>query len=130
MKQVHVAVGVVVSGQQVFLTKRAENVHQGGKWEFPGGKVEAGESVAHALHRELQEEIGIDTLSCQPLVEIAHDYGDKRVLLDVFIVDNFQGEPSPLEGQDFGWFNIEQLAGLNFPEANVEIVEKLTHYYK
>lgn len=129
MKRVHVAVGVVVAQGQVFLTKRHLNAHQGGKWEFPGGKVEQGETVAQALHRELQEEIAINILSCTPLLTIHHDYLDKEVLLDVFVVDNFQGEPSAQEGQEQGWFTIEQLSEINFPEANIAIVEKLNALY-
>jgi 8-oxo-dGTP diphosphatase len=129
MKQVHVAVGVIVSNGEVFLTKRLDHVHQGGKWEFPGGKVEADESVAQALHRELQEEIAIDVLSCLPLLEISHDYGDKLVKLEVFVVDNFQGEPTAQEGQQQGWFSINELSEIDFPEANIAIVEKLTALY-
>ncbi|GHE95083.1 8-oxo-dGTP diphosphatase MutT [Thalassotalea profundi] len=124
-KRVHVAVGVILSDKQVFLTKRAEHVHQGGKWEFPGGKVETGESVAQALYRELKEEIGIEVLSCLPLVEIAHDYPDKSVLLEVFVVDNYLGEPSAQEGQQESWFDINDLSALDFPEANQAIIEKL-----
>lgn len=128
-KVVHVAVGVIVSGEQVFLTKRADDVHQGGKWEFPGGKVEPDEGVAAALHRELQEEIGIDVLSCIPLIDLTHDYGDKIVRLETFIVDNFQGEPSAQEGQEEAWFEINNIGNLNFPKANVAIVEALQTYY-
>ena len=124
-KRVHVAVGVILAGQQVFLTKRADNVHQGGKWEFPGGKVEADETVAQALFRELKEEIGIDVLSCLPLVAITHDYPDKSVFLEVFVVDNYLGEPSAQEGQQESWVDIAQLSTLDFPAANIEIIEKL-----
>jgi len=124
-KVVHVAVGVVYQNDAFFLTKRAEEVHQGGKWEFPGGKVENDETVAQALARELNEEIGIDVLACQPLIEITHDYGDKKVLLEVFLVDNFVGEPNAQEGQVEGWFTLSQLSELDFPAANVAIVEKL-----
>lgn len=125
MKQVHVAVGVVLVNEDVFLTKRALNVHQGGKWEFPGGKVEKSESVAEALYRELQEEIAIDILSCFPLTTIEHDYGDKQVKLEVFVIDNFQGEPCAQEGQEEAWFHINELDQLDFPEANKSIVEAL-----
>ena len=124
-KVVHVAVGVIVREQQYFLTKRLDSAHQGGKWEFPGGKVEKCETVAQALHRELQEEIAIDTLSCYPLIEISHDYGDKKVLLDVYVVDNFQQEPIAQEGQQSGWFSLEELVNLDFPKANAAIIEKL-----
>lgn len=125
----HVAVGVIVREQEYFLTKRLDSAHQGGKWEFPGGKVEKDETVAQALHRELQEEIAIDILSCYPLIEIDHDYGDKKVRLDVYVVDNFQQEPVAQEGQQSGWFTLDELIKLDFPAANAAIVEALKIKY-
>jgi 8-oxo-dGTP diphosphatase len=130
-KLVHVAVGVITKYNEVnqkvfFLTKRAENVHQGDKWEFPGGKVEDDETVAQALARELSEEVAINVLSCLPLTVIEHDYGDKRVKLDVFIVDNFENEPSAQEGQLQGWFSLVELKTLDFPDANQAIIALLS----
>lgn len=130
MKQVHVAVGVIVSGLDVFLTRRHADAHQGGKWEFPGGKVEQNETVAEALLRELKEEVAIDVLACQPLTVIEHDYGDKQVKLDVFIVDNYHGEPAAQEGNEEAWVAIEQLSAIDFPEANIVIVKALQTRYK
>jgi len=130
VKQVHVAVGVIVSNSEFFLTKRLDHVHQGGKWEFPGGKVEQDETVAQALHRELKEEIAIEILACMPLVEISHDYGDKQVLLDVFVVDNYVGEPTAQEGQQQAWFGLDELIHVDFPEANKAIVSKLLELYR
>jgi 8-oxo-dGTP diphosphatase len=132
-KSVHVAVGVITNTDefnqtQYFLTKRLDGAHQGGKWEFPGGKVEEGETVAQALARELKEEVNIDILSCQPLMVIEHDYGDKKVCLDVFIVDNYSGEPSAQEGQDQSWFMLGQLKDLDFPKANDAIIAKLIEH--
>lgn len=124
-----VAVGVIKSGDQFFLTKRSSDVHQGGKWEFPGGKVESEETVPEALHRELQEEVDIDVLSCMALCEIDHDYGDKRVRLEVFLIDNFTGEPSSQEGLMEGWFDLKELNSLEFPKANARILEKLNVLY-
>lgn len=124
-KVVHVAVGVIYRDQQFFLTKRADDVHQGGKWEFPGGKVESGETVHQALARELKEEVDIAVLSCQPLIIIEHDYGDKKVSLEVFLVDNFLNEPSAQEGQEQVWVGLSELDKLDFPEANKQIVEVL-----
>lgn len=124
-KIVHVAVGVIKQESKVFLTKRHNNVHQGGKWEFPGGKVELGESVAQALYRELKEEVAIEVVASVPLIKINHDYGDKTVLLDVYIVENFTGKALALEGQQSGWFSITELSRLNFPEANNAIIAKL-----
>ena len=126
---VHVAVGVILKGQQVFLTQRLKEAHQGGKWEFPGGKVEAEETVTQALARELKEEVAIDVLTCQPLIIIEHDYGDKKVLLEVFVVDNFLHEPNAQEGQQQGWFSLNELSALNFPEANTAIVKALLLQY-
>ena len=128
-KEVHVAVGVIVREQQFFMTKRLDHVHQGGKWEFPGGKVEKDETVSSALHRELQEEIAIDVLACIPLIEISHDYGDKKVCLEVFVVDNFSGEPTAQEGQQQGWFSLAELHQLDLPDANKAILEKLNNLY-
>ncbi len=127
---VHVAVGVICreneTGKEVFLTQRKAQSHQGGKWEFPGGKLEDIDNVAAALHRELKEEVAIDVLACQPLMKITHDYGDKKVLLDVYLVEQFLGEPQAQEQQQQqGWFTLTELKSLNFPTANIDIVEKL-----
>ena len=138
-KTVHVAVGVIISineqqQTQYFLTKRLAGAHQGGKWEFPGGKVEKGESVAQALARELKEEVAIDVLTCLPLTIINHTYRvndvekegiDKKVCLEVFIIDNYIGEPSAQEGQGQGWFSLDELQKLDFPKANDAIIAEL-----
>ena len=124
-KIVHVAVGVIKQDHKFFLTKRLADSHQGGKWEFPGGKVEENETVHQALYRELKEEVAIETLTCTLLMQISHDYGDKKVLLEVFVVDNFTGQAKALEGQQSGWFSLAELTTLNFPAANQAIIEKL-----
>ena len=125
MKKVHVAVGVVRRNNTFFICKRADYQHQGGKWEFPGGKVESGESVEQALSRELQEEIGIDVIATSPLIEIAHEYTDKNVLLSVLVVQEFSGEPFGKEGQIHRWVEMSELTSIDFPEANVAIVDAL-----
>lgn len=125
MKQVHVAAGIIVRDNQIFLTQRHLNAHQGGKWEFPGGKVEADETVAQALARELREEVSIDILACQPFMVIEHDYGDKQVKLEFFLVEQFQGEPQAQEGNNQQWCPLANLAELDFPAANQPVVEKL-----
>ena len=128
MKVVEVAVGVVIRGHQTFVCLRSNDKHQGGKWEFPGGKVEAGESPEQALHRELQEEIAIEITHTDSLITIAHDYGDKQVKLIVFIVDGFKGEPVGNEGQPGKWLSIDTLDASAFPAANVAIIEALQGY--
>jgi len=120
---VHVAVGVILDGHhQVLLAKRPDNTHQGGLWEFPGGKVDAGESVAEALDRELREELAIGVEAAEPLIEIRHDYGDKCVLLDVWVVTDFSGNPRGNEGQPIEWAALERLGDYTFPAANIEII--------
>lgn len=125
MKLVEVAVAVILKRKQIFISKRLNHLHQGGKWEFPGGKREADESIEQALVRELKEEIGIDVLTQTPFMLIEHDYGDKQVRLDIRIVEQFTGEPKNREGQTSQWVDIEKLTEYDFPEANTAIVEKL-----
>ncbi|MBD2859749.1 8-oxo-dGTP diphosphatase MutT [Spongiibacter sp. KMU-158] len=129
MNRIHVAVGVICNSEgEILIAKRADHLHQGGLWEFPGGKVEAEESVVDALVRELEEELGITAVreACNPLMEITHDYGDKQVMLDVWWVRDFCGEPEGREGQPLNWVEAAQLNDFAFPEANIAIIEKIT----
>ena len=125
MKVVHDAVGVIVRGDEIFITLRPDDVHQGGKWEFPGGKVEEGETVLQALKRELAEEVGITVNHSEPVIVITHDYGDKQVKLDVHRVNDFTGEPHGKEGQASRWVNVKSLNANDFPEANIPIISAL-----
>ena len=103
-KVVHVAVGVIKNNlDQILIAKRPDDAHQGGLWEFPGGKVEAGETLTQALARELREELAIEVQSITPLIQIQHDYSDKSVLLDVCLVDGFTGIAQGNEGQPIRW---------------------------
>ena len=126
MKQVWVAVGVIHDPQLgYFICRRAAHQHQGGKWEFPGGKVEAGETVQQALQRELQEEIGISVQVAEPLLVIEHAYSDKAVKLDVWLVTAFAGTAQSLEGLENRWVALDELSQLDFPVANLPIIEAL-----
>ena len=132
VKVVHVAVGVLINEVgQVLLSKRGDNQHQGGLWEFPGGKVEPDESVFDALVREFLEEVGVRILNAQPLLKISHDYGDKHVLLDVWLSRQssavsdtrvFEGEARGKENQQITWADIASLDNYHFPEANKAII--------
>jgi 8-oxo-dGTP diphosphatase len=120
---IHVAAAAVFDARgRVLIARRHEHRHQGGLWEFPGGKVETGESVTAALRRELQEEVGITVREARPLIRVRHDYGDKAVLLDVWRVDAFDGEAHGREGQPLAWVGPEALTGYDFPAANAPIV--------
>ena len=127
MLEVHVAVGVIRDGRgRVLVSRRHFDSHQGGLWEFPGGKVEPGESVQHALQRELEEELGITVTRSSALIEVRHDYGDKLVLLDVWWVDAFYGTARGREGQPLRWVDPGDLTTLAFPAANQPIVEAVS----
>ena len=119
----HVAVGVVrdLAGR-ILLTQRAKHVHQGGLWEFPGGKLEHGESALQALRRELREEVGIEVLSARPLIKVRHRYPDLQVLLDVWRVDGFAGIATAHEDQAMRWVEADQLNQYDFPAANLPII--------
>jgi 8-oxo-dGTP diphosphatase len=126
MAHVEVAVGVLLSEDKKVLTSwRQAHQHQGGLWEFPGGKREPDESLFDALKREIHEEIGVEVVEAEPFVRIDHDYGDKQVSLDVWMVSQFNGEPSGREGQDLRWQAINELEADQFPAANVAIITAL-----
>lgn len=126
MKRIHVAVGVIVNpAKKILIAQRPINLHQGGKWEFPGGKVEANESVSQALTRELFEEVNLVVQSTTPLMDISYDYPDKNVFLDIHWVHNFQGLAKGREGQPIKWVTKEQLPNFDFPEANSAIVNHI-----
>ncbi|THG86827.1 Nudix family hydrolase [Pseudomonas sp. A-1] len=123
MKRLHVAAAVIRGTDgRVLIARRPEHKHQGGLWEFPGGKVEAGEAVEVALARELHEELGIDVMASRPLIQVRHDYPDLAVLLDVYEVGAFTGEPHGREGQPLAWVAPRELPDYQFPEANRPIV--------
>ncbi|TWI58486.1 8-oxo-dGTP diphosphatase [Pseudomonas duriflava] len=124
MNRIHVVAAVIRDAcGRVLIAKRAQDQHQGGLWEFPGGKVEAGEPVPIALARELREELGIQVESSRPLIQVRHDYPDKAVLLDVWEVTSFSGEACGLEGQPLEWIVPKQLPDYEFPAANTPIVK-------
>jgi 8-oxo-dGTP diphosphatase len=124
MALVHVAVGVILDADRnILITRRAPDAHQGDLWEFPGGKIEAGESLSEALARELREELGIVIGRSSALLEVRHDYGDKSVLLDVHVVWEFSGEARPLEDQPMAWVAPAELGNYVFPAANEPIVK-------
>lgn len=125
---VHVAAAAIFDESgRVLIARRPDHQHQGGLWEFPGGKVEDGESVHKALARELHEEIGIELQLARPLIRVHHDYPDKSVLLDVWRVDGFSGEAPSCggngrEGQAIKWVQPNELVDYDFPAANIPIV--------
>lgn len=123
---VQVAVGLIMrqgaQGNEVLLAWRDAALHQGNRHEFPGGKVEAGETPRQALWRELHEELGIRVTQAQALRQISHHYPEKTVCLQVFRVTDWQGEPVGQQGQALLWVPVQHLSDYRFPEANAPIV--------
>ena len=126
---IHVAVGVIIRQQQILLALRSSKQHQGGKWEFPGGKVEAGETVQQALARELLEEVAIKVTNSEAFMQLEYAYPEKTVLLDIYLVSSFTGEAHGREGQPLRWVDISELGSIEFPDANQPIVQRLQQYF-
>ncbi|MCK9505331.1 MAG: Nudix family hydrolase [Porticoccaceae bacterium] len=123
MRRIHVIAAVIRDRQnRILIAKRPEHVHQGGLWEFPGGKLEADEPRFDGLVRELHEELGITVTQARPLLDIRHDYPDKSVRLDVWLVTGFDGEAHGAEGQPVRWVAASELDDYAFPAANAPIV--------
>lgn len=122
-----VAVGILEDAQRrILVAQRPDTKHQGGKWEFPGGKIHADEDMPAALARELQEELGIGLRSARPVLRVRHAYPDKTVVLDVWQVTAYDGEPHGREGQPLRWVARDRLAQLDLPEADYPILRALS----
>jgi 8-oxo-dGTP diphosphatase len=123
---IHVVAAVLRDKRgRVLLAQRGEGRHLAGLWEFPGGKVDPGETPAAALIRELREELGIELRRSRPLMAVQHRYPSRRVLLDVHEVIEFDGEACGLEGQALRWIRPEDMAALPMPEADRPVVTAL-----
>lgn len=110
---------------RILLSQRPAHKHKGGCWEFPGGKVEPGESLDAALARELHEELGVSVLDSRPFMTVQHEYPELSVRLCFREVTAFAGQPSGREGQPVQWFAPSALSTLDFPEANQPVVRGL-----
>ncbi len=121
------AVALIDADGRVLLAQRPEGKSMAGLWEFPGGKIEPGETPEHALIRELHEELGIDTwASClAPLTFASHAYDDFHLLMPVFACRKWQGQPRPREGQVLKWVRPEALRDFPMPPADLPLIPVL-----
>ncbi|GMW06927.1 MAG: 8-oxo-dGTP diphosphatase MutT [Gammaproteobacteria bacterium] len=110
---------------RVLIARRPPGRPLAGSWEFPGGKIAAGETPREALARELREEIGIEVRAAAPFIRYRHDYPGRAVVLDVWTVAEYTGEPRALEGQALRWESVDRLMAAGLLEADRPIVEAL-----
>jgi 8-oxo-dGTP diphosphatase len=123
---VDVVVGLISDGAGRWLVNcRPPGTPLAGSWEFPGGKRQHAEAAFAALKRELDEELGIEVLEATPVLELAHDYADKRVRLYVWHVVRYRGDAVAREGQPLRWVTADECRGLALLEADWPIVERL-----
>lgn len=121
-----VVTAAVIENQGNFLiAQRKKQSHQGMKWEFPGGKIEPGESPELCLAREIREELGINIEVGDIFKVISHNYGEKQVILLCYKCRMLSGTLSPIECEDFQWVTPEQMQGFDFAPADVPLVQAL-----
>nr|VFJ65184.1 MAG: 8-oxo-dGTPase [Candidatus Kentron sp. FW] len=126
VERMHVAVAVLRNERgEVLISRRHGSAHQGGLWEFPGGKVEAHEGIYEALCRESKEELGITVESARALVQVSHDYTDRQVLLDVWLITRWSGTTQGMEEQKIAWVSPESLWDYRFPAADIPIIKAI-----
>lgn len=126
--RVSVVLGVIFNSSQnkVLVAKRPEWASFAGYWEFPGGKVEPGETTLHALTRELAEEIGIEVIAASWLMQADSEFSDRVVELHVFRVSDYQKQPLGCEGQQLEWISADDLLNREFPPGNMPIIERIS----
>ncbi|MEH0886680.1 8-oxo-dGTP diphosphatase MutT [Enterobacter sp. UNJFSC 003] len=126
MKKLQIAVGIIRNPQnQIFITQRAADAHMANKWEFPGGKIEAGETPEQALVRELQEEVGIIPLSATLFDKLEYQFPDRHITLWFWLVESWEGEPWGKEGQPGSWVELQVSDAEKFPPANEPVIRRL-----
>lgn len=123
-KQIGVAVIWNERGQILIDRRRPEGL-MGGMWEFPGGKIEANETVQDCIKREIREELAIEIEVEEHLITIDHAYTHFQVTLNVYHCRYLSGEPQPLVCDEIRWVTLEEINQFPFPEANTEIIRAL-----
>jgi 8-oxo-dGTP diphosphatase len=115
---------------RVLVAQRPAGKHMAGKWEFPGGKRAPSESPFDALRRELDEELGIAVETARPLIQYEDAYPDRIVVLDLWCVTEWSGEPQSREGQGIDWLVVDDLANIDLLEADRPMIDVLRQYVR
>ncbi|HEY4447680.1 MAG TPA: 8-oxo-dGTP diphosphatase MutT [Steroidobacteraceae bacterium] len=125
-RSVLVVAGALFDGEgRVLIAQRPAGKTLAGRWEFPGGKVDVGESEHAALRRELREELGVEVIAARPFMRLAHAYADRDVELSLWIVERFAGEPRSLDAQALKWVSPAALAAEDILEADQPFITGL-----
>ena len=124
-KVIDVAAGLIFRRGQLLISQRRPGDHLGGLWEFPGGKLEPGESFEHGLVRELREELGIEVSVGEKIAEITHGYPEKTVRLVFLKCELLSGEPQPIHCHALAWVVADQLLDYEFPAADAQLIQRL-----
>ncbi len=122
---IEVAAGLVFRGGKLLITRRHAEAHQGGLWEFPGGKRELRETMAACLIRELREELGIEVEVGRILESVSHAYPEKAVRIEFFLCRWRRNEPQTLGCAAFKWITAAELPAYEFPAADAQLINRL-----
>jgi mutator protein MutT len=125
LDRIDVVAAIIRNEHQILITQRLGNVHLAGLWEFPGGKVEAGESLEVALEREILEELGVEIRVDDEFFTIDFDYSTKSVRLHFFNCTILKGDAQPLHVADLRWVKAQDLGNYEFPPADAELIKEL-----
>jgi mutator protein MutT len=126
-KKIGVAV-IINEKQEILIDKRLPKGLMANLWEFPGGKIEAGETPQDCIQREIKEELEVDIIVGDHLIDITHTYSEFMVTLSVYLCQIIMGEPQPLECAEIRWVTVSQLHNFEFPSANKAIISALENY--
>jgi len=126
MDHFDVAAGILCDSEgRILIAERLGGGQFHGLWEFPGGKIIPGESAPEALSRELAEELGIEATNISSFMNLRHEYDDRVVTIEFFIVSNWNSEPVGREGQELRWVTAEALDAEELLPADMPVVEAL-----
>ena len=123
--RIDIALAIPVRDDRVLIARRGEGLHLAGYWEFPGGKIKAGETPAEAARRELTEETGLCATQLEPLVVVVHDYAELPLRFHVFLARSCEGGPAIGGPRELAWVGLEELGEIRMPEANRQMLRSL-----
>ncbi|RUT79041.1 (deoxy)nucleoside triphosphate pyrophosphohydrolase [Ancylomarina longa] len=125
-----VTAAILIKNQKILVAQRKHSDELNGKWEFPGGKVEANENTKECLKRELYEEFGINTAINDYLGESIYDYGSKIIHLQAYFVSHISGDIQVRVHEQIRWVSLSELEGLDWAPADVSLVNQLRTYFQ